>query len=281
MQLIEYPSPLIVLVGPTAVGKTGLSIQLAKRVDAEIVSVDSRLFYRGMNIGTAKPDMQERDGVLHHMIDIADPDEILSLGIFQQKAMQVIQDIHARKRIPMLVGGTGQYVRAVIEGWQVPEQEPDPHLRQALEAWADQIGKNSIHEKLALIDPDAANKIDPSNLRRTIRALEVILGHDDFDADAAARYGWVNRALAPDVAAAFVERLARRVAALPLELISGAKSTVDAVAPDIGPGLTAEREAIVAAFAADDSTRRIAAFLAGGGQTVEGERHLGDLVGDL
>lgn len=113
------------------------------------------------------------------------------------------------------------------------------------------------------------------------RALEVILGHDDFDADAAARYGWVNRALDPDVAAVCVERLARRVAALPLELISGAKSTVDAVAPDIGPGLTAEREAIVAAFAADDSTRRIAAFLAGGGQTVEGERHLGDLVGDL
>src|SRR5512140_3136962 len=111
------PKPLlIVIVGPTAVGKTELAIQLAQRLDGEIVSADSRLFYRGMDIGTAKPTPQERARAPHHLIDIADPDEILSLAVFQQKAQEAIRDIHTRNNLPFLVGGTGQYVRAVTQG---------------------------------------------------------------------------------------------------------------------------------------------------------------------
>src|SRR5512147_1223205 len=103
--------PLILIVGPTAVGKTEIAIQLAERLNGEIVSADSRLFYRGMDIGTAKPTTEERARVPHHLIDIANPDEILSLAVFQQKAREVIEDIYIRTKLPFLVGGTGQYVR--------------------------------------------------------------------------------------------------------------------------------------------------------------------------
>ena len=109
--------PLILIVGPTAVGKTELAIQLAELLDGEIISADSRLFYRGMDIGTAKPTPEEQARVPHHLIDIANPDEILSLAVFQQKAHKAIADIHTRNKIPFLVGGTGQYIRAVTQGW--------------------------------------------------------------------------------------------------------------------------------------------------------------------
>ncbi len=123
--------PLILLVGPTAVGKTKLSLQLAERLNGEIVSADSRLFYRGMDIGTAKPSLEERARVPHHLIDVADPDEVWSLAVFQQKATEIIADIHARGKLPFLVGGTGQYVRAVTEGWMPPEVKSDPRLRRS------------------------------------------------------------------------------------------------------------------------------------------------------
>src|SRR5512144_2463568 len=109
--MLSNKSPLVLIVGPTAVGKTEISIQLAERLNGEIVSADSRLFYRGMDIGTAKPTPEERARVPHHLIDIADPDEILSLAIFQQKARDAIAEIHTRNRIAFLVGGTGQYIR--------------------------------------------------------------------------------------------------------------------------------------------------------------------------
>ena len=125
--------PLILIVGPTAVGKTELAIQLVERISGEIVSADSRLFYRGMDIGTAKPTREEQARAPHHLIDIADPDEILSLAVFQHKAREVITDIHTRNKIPFLVGGTGQYIRAVTEGWSPPEVEPDERLRGELE----------------------------------------------------------------------------------------------------------------------------------------------------
>jgi len=166
--------PLVVIVGPTAVGKTEIAIQLARRLDAEIVSADSRLFYRGMDIGTAKPTEEERRLVPHHLIDVADPDEIWSLAIFQQKASQAIADIRSRGKLPFLVGGTGQYIRSVVEGWDLPPQPPDPRLRERIEAWSQTIGARALHEKLARIDPDAAKRIEPGNVRRTIRALEVI-----------------------------------------------------------------------------------------------------------
>ena len=167
--------PLILIVGPTAVGKTELAIQLAERLNGEIVSADSRLFYRGMDIGTAKPTDAEQKRVPHHLIDIAEPDEILSLAVFQQRAHAAIADIHTRKKIPFLVGGTGQYVRAVTEGWSPPEVEPDERLRADLEKKKEERGEYWLYEKLKALDPAAAEKIDPRNYRRTIRALEVIL----------------------------------------------------------------------------------------------------------
>ena len=166
---------LILLVGPTAVGKTELSLQLAERLNGEIVSADSRLFYRGMDIGTAKPTAEERTRVPHHLIDVAEPDEIWSLAMFQQAATEIIDDIHKRGKLPFLVGGTGQYIRAVTEGWTPPEVEPDPRLRDVLDELAKEGGIYWLYEGLKRIDPLAAEKIDPRNVRRTIRALEVIL----------------------------------------------------------------------------------------------------------
>ena len=166
---------LIVILGPTAVGKTEIAICLAERLDGEIVSADSRLFYRGMDIGTAKPSVEERARVPHHLIDIAAPDQIWSLALFQRVAHQVIREIHARGHLPFLVGGTGQSIRAVVEGWRIPPAPPDPRLRQALERWAEEIGAQGLHQRLAILDPKAAEQIDYRNLRRTVRALEVIL----------------------------------------------------------------------------------------------------------
>ena len=171
----DYEAPRVVaIVGPTAVGKTEISLRLAEALNGEIVSTDSRQFYRGMDIGTAKATAEELARVPHHLIDVADPDEIWSLAVFQKEAQQAISDICSRGKLPFLVGGTGQYIRAVLEGWDIPAQAPVPHLRQALEAWADEIGPAALYEKLKLIDPEAAKKIDANNLRRTVRALEVI-----------------------------------------------------------------------------------------------------------
>jgi len=165
---------LIVIVGPTAVGKTGISIQLAEHLDGEIVSADSRLFYRGMDIGTAKPSLRERRGVPHHLIDVADPAETWSLALFQQAATAAIAAIHTRGYLPFLVGGTGQYIHAVTRAWTPPVTGPDANLRTELEAQAAENGYLALHKELQVLDPAAAEKIDPRNLRRTIRALEVI-----------------------------------------------------------------------------------------------------------
>lgn len=167
--------PLILLIGPTAVGKTEIAIRLAETMDGEIVSADSRLFYRGMDIGTAKPTPAEQARVHHHLIDVAEPDETWSLAQFQQEARRVIADIHARGKLPFLVGGTGQYVRAVTEGWSPPEVKPDERLRSELEKLKADQGIYWLHDRLKLLDPEAAAKIDARNARRTIRALEVIL----------------------------------------------------------------------------------------------------------
>jgi tRNA dimethylallyltransferase len=165
---------LIAVVGPTAVGKTEIAIQLAERIGGEIVSADSRLLYRGMDIGTAKPSAADRARVPHHLIDVADPDETWSLAVFQQTAAKAIAGIHARGKLPILVGGTGQYMRAILEGWLPPKLAAQPRLRLALEGWADEIGKEGLHARLVRIDLEAAAAIDARNLRRTIRALEVI-----------------------------------------------------------------------------------------------------------
>jgi tRNA dimethylallyltransferase len=168
-------SSLIVIIGPTAVGKTEISIQLAERFNGEIISADSRLFYRGMDIGTAKPTSKDQERVPHHLIDVADPDQIWSLAIFKKEAQKAVRDIHSRGRLPFLVGGTGQYIRAVVEEWNIPEVRPDPRLRIVLEKWSNEITPKGLHNRLMVLDPEAAKRIDHRNVRRTIRALEVTL----------------------------------------------------------------------------------------------------------
>jgi len=169
---LEYP-PLIVIVGPTAVGKTVLAVRMAKALGAEIVSADSRQIYRKMDIGTAKPTAEEQRRSLHHLIDVVDPDEVLTLAQYQAKAYQIIHHLHEQGKVPLLVGGTGLYVRAVIEGYAVPEVPPQPALRRRLEREAAAHGGSALHARLSAIDPEAAGKIDPRNVRRVIRALEV------------------------------------------------------------------------------------------------------------
>lgn len=166
--------PLILIVGPTAVGKTELAIKLAETFNGEIVSADSRLFYRGMDVGTAKPSKADLARVPHHLIDIVKPDETLSLAVFQQQAGVSLESIYKRNKLPFLVGGTGQYVRAVTEGWTPPEVTPNPQLRNALEKLNGDRGKEWLYAKLKFLDAEAAEKIDLRNYRRTIRALEVI-----------------------------------------------------------------------------------------------------------
>jgi tRNA dimethylallyltransferase len=167
------PAPLVVLVGATAVGKTALAIRLAEAVQGEIVSADSRQVYRRMNVGTAKPTAEDRRRVPHHLLDILDPDQTLSLAIYQQLALEAIAEITRRERVPILVGGTGQYVMAVVEGWQVPHVPPDAGLRRRLYEDALHNGPDHLHARLRERDPEAAAGIDPRNIRRVVRALEV------------------------------------------------------------------------------------------------------------
>ncbi len=167
--------PLIAIIGPTAVGKTEISLQLAERFNGEIISSDSRLFYRGMDIGTAKPSTEEMARVPHHLIDVANPDQVWSLAKFQKAAQKAIADIRARGKLPFLVGGTGQFYRAVTEGWLPPEVKADKALRKELEKLEGEKGNVWLHAKLMMLDPVAGEKIDYRNVRRVVRALEVIL----------------------------------------------------------------------------------------------------------
>ena len=166
---------LIVIVGPTAVGKTNSAISLAELIRGEIVSADSRLLYRGMDIGTAKPSYQEMQHVPHHLIDVTTPDKPWSLAQYKIAANHVIRDIQQRRNIPVLVGGPGQYVRAIVEGWNIPPIPEDHKIRDELVAYADRYGSMNLHDKLKGLDYEAAESIDPRNIRRIIRALEVCI----------------------------------------------------------------------------------------------------------
>lgn len=165
--------PLVALVGPTGVGKTELAIELARALDGEIVNADSRQVYRYMQIGTAKPTLAEQAAVPHHLYDLIDPDAPFSLAAYQELARQTIEAITARGRVPLLVGGTGQYVAAVIEGWNIPRVPPHPEIRAELERAAGEHGTAALHERLRAVDPIAAATIEPNNVRRIVRALEV------------------------------------------------------------------------------------------------------------
>ncbi len=164
--------PLIAIVGPTASGKTGLALALAAELSIEIVNADSRAFYRGMDVGAAKPTAEERGSVAHHLIDILDPDEPMSISLFQHLAREQIVRIHGRRRIPVVVGGSPQYVNALVEGWRIPRVAPNHLFRQELEREAEQIGVEAILMRLRAVDPAAAERTGP-NLRRIVRALEV------------------------------------------------------------------------------------------------------------
>jgi tRNA dimethylallyltransferase len=166
------PVKVAAIVGPTAVGKSALAVEVAEALDAEIVSVDSMQTYIGMDAGTAKPSAGMRERVPHHMIDVFDPSHDVTVAEFQQGARNVIDAIAERGRLPMLVGGSGLYFRAVVDDLRFPPRSEE--TRRALEGEADAVGAEVLHERLAALDPAAAAKIAPSNARRTVRALEVI-----------------------------------------------------------------------------------------------------------
>lgn len=164
---------LIVIAGPTATGKTQVALALARRLDAEIVCADSRTVYRGLDIGTAKPTLVERAMVPHHVLDVADPGEPFTLADYQRLALEAIDGIHDRGRTAVLAGGTGLYIRAVVDRTAVPAAAPDWDLRERLAAAEREGGPGTLHRRLQQIDPAAASRIHPRNLRRVIRALEV------------------------------------------------------------------------------------------------------------
>ena len=164
---------LIAIVGPTAVGKSKLALELAADFEAEIVNADSRQVYRYMDIGTNKPTREEQKLVPHHLIDVVNPDDDFTLADYLQRAYQAIENVQQRGKLPLLVGGSGLYVWSLIEGWIIPGVPPDQKLRRELEATAREQGGDILYQRLREIDPAGAAKIDPRNIRRLIRALEI------------------------------------------------------------------------------------------------------------
>ncbi len=164
---------LVAIVGPTAIGKSQLALRLAQECNAEIVSADSRQIYRHMDIGTAKPAQHELSLVPHHLIDIVNPDQDFSLAQYQELAYGAISDIQQQNKLPLLVGGSGLYIWAVLEGWAIPKVPPDLEFRRSLQDTVTRGGAEQLYQELAGLDPVAAQRIDPRNVRRVIRALEV------------------------------------------------------------------------------------------------------------
>lgn len=165
-------TPLIAIIGPTASGKTGLGITIAREFNGEIVSADSRQIYKEMSVATAKPTPQEQKQAKHYLIDFVKPDQEYNLSQFQSDAQKKIEQIHRNGKLPLLVGGTGLYISAITENYQLPESTPNPKLRQKYEALAKSKGKEAVHKALRKKDPKAASDIHPNNLRYVIRALE-------------------------------------------------------------------------------------------------------------
>ena len=164
---------VLAIIGPTGIGKTNLAVRLARRFNGEIVNADSRQIYRHMNIGTAKPSQEELSLVQHHIFDIIEPDREFSLAEYQHLAYGAIEAIQMCNKLPLLVGGSGLYVWAVLEGWVIPAVPPDIDFRKSLEQKAAEGGADELYQELKKRDPIAAVKIDPHNVRRVIRALEV------------------------------------------------------------------------------------------------------------
>jgi tRNA dimethylallyltransferase len=241
----ETSPAVICIYGPTAAGKTALSIDLAQQIDGEIISVDSALVYRGMDIGTAKPTLEERQGVAHHLIDICDPAETYSASEFLSDATALIDDILKRQRTPILIGGTMLYFKALLEGMSaLPES--DASIRQQLQAELDSHGLAALHQRLAQVDPDAAARIHPNDPQRTLRALEVYqLAGKPMTQLVRQRQGALNYpvyqfAVAPQQRATLHERIARR---FELMLAEGFQHEVEALfeRKDLHPDLPSIR----------------------------------------
>jgi tRNA dimethylallyltransferase len=173
-QLDELLPPTVVIAGPTGIGKTALSLWLAGKLPVEILSADSRQVYRDLDIGTAKVTREERQRAVHHLVDIADPTDVFTVVQVQERGREALQSIRTREQVALIVGGTGHYVQALSERFSVPRVEPDWELRTRLEAEATRDGAAALHARLAVQDPVAAERIPATNVRRVIRALEVI-----------------------------------------------------------------------------------------------------------
>jgi tRNA dimethylallyltransferase len=164
---------LIAIVGPTAVGKSRTAIEVALAFGGEIINADSRQVYRYMDIGTNKPTRDERSRVPHHLFDVVSPDENFNLALYRELAVSTIGAVEERRRVPLLVGGSGLYVWTIVENWQIPAALPDAAFRREMEEMARREGGESLHHLLRRVDPVAAAKIAPTNIRRLIRALEI------------------------------------------------------------------------------------------------------------
>ncbi|WP_018141992.1 tRNA (adenosine(37)-N6)-dimethylallyltransferase MiaA [Thioalkalivibrio sp. ALJ7] len=211
--------PVVMLAGPTATGKTALSLELAEALDAEIVSVDSALVYRGMDIGTAKPDAAERARVPHHLLDIRDPEDTYNASDFARDAQAAIDAIHARGRVALLAGGTLLYLRALLDGFDPIPPVPDA-VRESVRARLEQEGAGALHAELATVDPEAAARIHPNDPQRILRALEVFaasgqpLSVFQRGAGATVPAGWVSLALWPEDRERLRARIAQRFDAM-------------------------------------------------------------------
>lgn len=165
--------PLLVIGGPTASGKTALAVGLAKRLDGEVVSADSMQIYKYMDIGSAKPDEVEKEGIVHHLMDVAEPTENFSLGDYLVLARKTINDIHARGKLPVVTGGTGLYINALVDNIELADEENTLAIREKLTAFAEENGNDALFERLREIDPESAERIHPNNVKRVMRAIEI------------------------------------------------------------------------------------------------------------
>ena len=209
--------PLIILTGPTAVGKTELSIRLAKALDGEIISADSMQVYRRMDIGSAKVTREEMDGVPHHLIDVLEPQEEFNVAIFKNMAKKAVEEIYSRGRVPIVAGGTGFYIQALLYDIDITENGEDKSIRKELEDFAAEKGPQALHQLLEAVDPQAAREIHANNVKRVIRAIEYfhqtgepISVHNERERCKSSPYNFLYYVLNTDRAILY-ERIDRRV----------------------------------------------------------------------